>query len=74
MENRLRLLYALQLVDSSLDDLQELKGDLPGVVRKLQDNIGDKEQLRTELEKTVKHSLVSRDEADSEILGLKEKI
>ncbi len=74
LENRLRLLYALQIVDSSLDDLRELKGDLPAVVRQIQESIRDKEQLRTELEKTVKGSLVSRDEADSEILGLKEKI
>ena len=74
MENRLRLLYALQRVDSNLDELRDLKGDLPAVVRRLQESIKDREQLRTELEKTVKLSLVSRDEADSEILGLKEKI
>lgn len=74
MENRLRLLFALQHVDSNFDDLQELKGDLPGLVRTLEDKIKDQENLKKDLEETAKHSLVSRDEADSEILSLKEKI
>ena len=74
MENRLRLLYALQGVDSSYDDLQELKGDLPALVQELQEKIANQEGLRKQLEDTSKQSLVSRDEADSEIISLKEKI
>ncbi len=74
MENRLRLLFALQRVDSSLDDLLELKGDLPAVIQQLHDYIRDKEQQRVDLEDTVKRSLISRDEADSEIISLKERI
>lgn len=74
MENRLRLLFALQRIDSSFDDLQELKGDLPGLVKDLQNQIKDQESLKKELEETVKRSLVSRDEADSEIIGLRERI
>lgn len=74
MEDRLRLLYALQRVDSNFDELQELKGDLPGLVRDLQKKIKDQEDSRKSLEDLVKQSLVSRDEADSEIISLKEKI
>jgi predicted nucleic acid-binding Zn-ribbon protein len=74
LENRLRLLFALQNVDSSIDDLQELKGDLPRIVKELEKNIKDQEISKKELEETVKRSLVSRDEADSEIVGLREKI
>ena len=67
-------MYALQGVDSNYDDLQELKGDLPGLVQELQDRIKDQENLKKNLEDTVKQSLVSRDEADSEIVNLREKI
>ncbi len=67
-------MFALQRVDSSLDDLLELKGDLPAVIQQLHDYIRDKEQQRVDLEDTVKRSLISRDEADSEIISLKERI
>lgn len=61
-------------MDSSYDDLQELKGDLPALVQELQEKIANQEGLRKQLEDTSKQSLVSRDEADSEIISLKEKI
>ena len=67
-------MYALQHVDSSFDELQELKGDLPELVQNLQNKIKEQEISRKDLEDTVKKSLVSRDEADSEIISLKEKI
>ena len=74
MENKLRLLFALQRVDSNLDDLEDLKGDLPQHIRDLQEKIKAKEEHRKELEETVKRSFVARDEADSEIIGLKQRI
>ncbi len=74
MENKLRLLLALQRVDSNLDDLEDLKGDLPKDINELKDKIHEKEQLKKDLEETVKRSYVERDEADSEIISLKEKI
>lgn len=74
MEDRLRLLYALQRVDSEYDELQELKGDLPAIVRDLEEKIGGLEDLQKNLVETAKQSLVSREEADTEILNLKEKI
>lgn len=74
MENRLRLLYALQLVDLNYDELQEQKGDLPQIVEELSQTLDAKKKLKKELEKTAKESLAKRDEADSEILRLKEAI
>lgn len=74
MENRLRLLYALQRVDSNLDELQELKGDLPQVVANLEAQLQAKERTRQELVQTTKYSLVRRDEIDLEIITTKEKI
>jgi predicted nucleic acid-binding Zn-ribbon protein len=68
------MLFALQQVDSNFDELQDLKGDLPGIVQSLQNEILNQENLKKELEETVKRSLVSRDEADTEIVALREKI
>ncbi len=74
MENRLRLLYALQQVDMGLDDLQEMKGDLPRVVADLNSNIKEKETSRKALETLIQESIVRRDSVDVEILTLKENI
>ncbi|MCX6144049.1 MAG: C4-type zinc ribbon domain-containing protein [Ignavibacteriales bacterium] len=74
MENRLRLLYALQRVDSNLDELHELKGDLPHLVEVLEKKLQEKDTLRKSLEATMKHSQVRRDEIDLEIVTTKEKI
>ena len=74
MENRLRLLYGLQRVDSNLDELHELKGDLPHLVEVLEKKLQEKDTLRKSLEATVKHSQVRRDEIDLEIVTTKEKI
>ena len=74
MENRLRLLYALQLVDLNLDELQEMKGDLPQIVEELSETVKSKLAAKKELEDTVKKSLIARETSDSEIITLKEKI
>ncbi|HLE31686.1 MAG TPA: C4-type zinc ribbon domain-containing protein [Bacteroidota bacterium] len=74
MENRLRLLYALQQVDLGLDDLQEMKGDLPRVVANLNSDIKEKETSRKKLESLIQESIVRRDSVDVEILTLKENI
>lgn len=74
MENRLRLLYGLQRVDSSLDELHELKGDLPRLVEVLEKRLQDREHERKTLETTIKKSIVRRDEIDLEIVTTKEKI
>jgi predicted nucleic acid-binding Zn-ribbon protein len=74
LEERLRLLFALQRVDSGFDELQELKGDLPGLVEELKEKIKEQEDHKKNLEDLIKRSLVSRDETDAEIISLKEKI
>jgi predicted nucleic acid-binding Zn-ribbon protein len=68
------MLYSLQLVDSSLDELQGMKGDLPQIVAELSDNVKEKLAQKKKLEDIVKQSLVGRDQADVDILNLKEKI
>jgi len=67
-------LYALQRVDSNLDELHELKGDLPHLVEVLEKKLQEKDTLRKSLEATVKHAHVRRDEIDLEIITTKEKI
>jgi uncharacterized protein len=74
LENRLRLLYGLQRVDSNLDELHELKGDLPHLVEVLEKKVQEKETLKKGLEKTVKGAMVRRDEIDVEVVTTKEKI
>lgn len=74
MESRLRILYALQLVDNNLDELEALKGDLPALVRELEErNDGILAQIE-ELQAAVTHSLVERDKLDVDILSFAEKI
>jgi predicted nucleic acid-binding Zn-ribbon protein len=74
LENRLRNLYELQIVDNSLDELEELKGDLPAetltLERHLEQAVGQLEQL----ERTMRDSFTARDSADEQIIGLKEKL
>ena len=67
-------MYALQRVDSNLDDLHELKGDLPHLVEVLEKKLEEKDALRNSLEVTVKQSHIRRDEIDLEIVSTKEKI
>jgi len=64
----------LQLVDSNLDELQEMKGDLPQIVADLTETVKQKLANKKELEETFKKSMVTRDKTDVEILALKEKI
>jgi predicted nucleic acid-binding Zn-ribbon protein len=62
------------LVDSNLDELQEMKGDLPKIVAELSETIKGKLAQRKELDDILKKSIVNRDKADVDILSLKEKI
>lgn len=73
MENKLRQLYALQLVDSNLDELEELKGDLPAEIRELEEREKGLLDQRAALEQAMRTAFVQRDNADGEILTLREK-
>lgn len=72
MEDRLRLLYKLQQVDMSLDELHELKGDLPRIVGRLEQELGQREEGKRELEAVIKQSTIGRDQTDLEIVTQKE--
>ena len=39
MYDRLKILYQLQTIDNQLDELEELRGDLPNMVRQLEEKI-----------------------------------
>lgn len=72
MYNRLKILYQLQQIDNQLDELEDLRGDLPNMVRELEEKInsfvGDIEAK----EKEQKDSIQSRDENEDQIEKLKE--
>jgi predicted nucleic acid-binding Zn-ribbon protein len=70
----LKLLYALQKVDLQLQEIQELKGDLPAIVAELDAKVSDLETRLKELEKMSKQAKIDRENADDEILGSAEKI
>jgi predicted nucleic acid-binding Zn-ribbon protein len=74
LESRLRSLFALQFLDTKLDQMEELKGDLPGEIRGIEEKIKDLTTARTAQEQTMKNAFAQRDLADAEILGLKEKL
>lgn len=74
MENKLRTLYTLQLIDSNLDEIEDMKGDLPGEVRKLEEKIAALQEHLALLEETMRGAFSQRNNADSEIISLREKI
>ena len=72
MYNRLKVLYQLQTIDDQLDELEELRGDLPNSVRDLEEKINSfKDEIKTK-EKEQKESLKTRDSNEDEIERLKE--
>lgn len=74
MEDTLILLYRLQTVDSSLDELEDMKGDLPEAVDKLQTEVDRLKGLIKGQQDIVKASVIARDTADVDILEFKEKL
>jgi hypothetical protein len=74
LKTKLQQLYALQQVDSHLDELQELKGDLPGEVHSLEEHLTALGDQRTGHEQRMKQSFAQRDDADAQIISLKERL
>ncbi len=71
MLTRLKILYELQLIDDQLDELEELRGDLPNAVRALEDKI---KELKADIESKNKQrteSLAKREENEEEIEKLR---
>lgn len=72
MYNRLKVLYQLQLVDDQLDELEELRGDLPNMVRTLENRIAELKAEIKNKETEQKESLEKRALNEEEIEKLKE--
>jgi len=66
--NRLKVLYQLQLVDDQLDELEELRGDLPNMVRSLESRINEiKEEIKlkeTEQKESVEKRALNEEEIE----------
>jgi len=65
--NRLKILYTFQLIDDQLDELEELRGDLPNAVRELEDQINSSKEDISAKEKEQKDSLKKREGNEGEI-------
>ena len=74
VEKRLAYLFALQQVDLQLQEIHELKGDLPNIVEELETTVNGLKSKIKELNDTIKKSKIGRDDADVEILSLTEKM
>jgi len=70
--NRLKILYKFQLIDDQLDELEELRGDLPNAVRELEEKINSFKEDISSKEKEQKDSLKKREENEGEIEKQKE--
>ncbi|MFA3782171.1 zinc ribbon domain-containing protein [Melioribacteraceae bacterium 4301-Me] len=71
MQERLITLYELQLIDDQLDELEELRGDLPIAVNELNNQIQAIKGQIEEKEKEKKKSLDKRKNNDNEVERLK---
>lgn len=71
MINRLKILYELQMIDDQLDELEELRGDLPNAVEELKMQINSLEEESEKKELKRKESLEKREENEEEIEKLK---
>lgn len=72
MFDRLKVLYQLQQIDNQLDELEDLRGDLPNMVRELEDKIAAFVSDIEAKEKEQKDSVAKRSQNEDEIEKLKE--
>lgn len=74
METMLTSLYALQQVDLQLEEIADLKGELPGLVANLEAQVEDVTTKLKNLNEQITNLKIARDNADVEILASTEKI
>ncbi|MHB8579287.1 MAG: zinc ribbon domain-containing protein [Ignavibacteriaceae bacterium] len=72
MLDRLKILYEIQAIDDQLDELEELRGDLPNEVESLELRIKGIKDDVSEKELGRKESLEKREDNEKEIEKLKE--
>jgi len=69
--SRIKTLYELQIVDEQLDELEELRGDLPVAVESLRSRMNLIKKENEEKEEQRKNSLLKRKENEEEVEKLK---
>jgi uncharacterized protein len=69
--SRIKTLYELQIVDEKLDELDELRGDLPVAVESLRSKINQIKKETEEKEELRENSLEKRKENEEEVEKLK---
>jgi len=74
LEESLRLLYLLQKIDSNLDDVEQMKGDLPSIVRNLEEQIAELTTKINEKQQYIDSSVEARNKADNDINEYQEKL
>jgi hypothetical protein len=74
VEETLRLLYKLQKVDSGLDELEEMKGDLPEAVNGLRAELDTVKQSLAQQQQIVSDSIKARERADLDIHDFNDKL
>lgn len=70
MIDKLKTLYKLQIIDDQLDQLEELRGDLPLSVKALEEKLKDLERIIETKQKEKDESLKKRESNDLEIQTL----
>lgn len=60
-------MYQLQQIDDQLDELEELRGDLPNAVKELEDQIEDLKEKIAQMENEQKESVKTRNRNELEI-------
>jgi predicted nucleic acid-binding Zn-ribbon protein len=74
LEDKLRVLWALQQIDHRIDELEELKGDLPGEVRSLEEQMGSLQSDIDRLDGSMRDEFALREQADNDIVTQKQKL
>ncbi|MGE5679774.1 MAG: zinc ribbon domain-containing protein [Bacillota bacterium] len=71
MINRLKTLYELQLIDDQLDELEQLRGDLPAAVNELRNRIDSLTDQINDKKKEQENSTTTRMHNEEEVERLK---
>ncbi|MDZ7763145.1 MAG: hypothetical protein U5K00_01780 [Melioribacteraceae bacterium] len=74
MIERLKSLYELQLIDDQLDELEELRGDLPAAVNDLKGQMETVKEQIDEKETQKEESLKKRNQNENDVEDLKESL
>ncbi len=68
MKNRLKLLWELQQIDTELDKLDELRGDLPREIAIIENKLNELKEKIQNLRKEKEESIRKREENDEKIV------